>query len=88
MVAGALDSRGVGFDTTSATEKLFLAADAKSRFAVRLAGPLVVTAALGVVIPIVRSQLLYTAADGSQQELFRASPLAGLGEIGLGVIFP
>jgi hypothetical protein len=88
MLAGALDSRGVGFDTTSATEKLFLGVDAEARFAARIVGPLVFSAGLGVVVPIVRSQLLYTAADGTEQELFRASQLAGVGEIGLGVTFP
>lgn len=85
---GSLRVRGVGFDTPLAGENLLAQAMAGGRFGLRIAGPLFATAALELIVPITRDELIYRAADNSERQLYRSAPIAAAGSLGLGVVFP
>ena len=63
-----------------------LAARALARW--RIAGPLVVRAAVLLAVPFVRDEFTYRQGDGTERPLFRMSPLAGGLELALGVQVP
>ena len=88
MMAGALRSKGVGFDASNVDESLALDALAHGRFALHLAGPLWGALSLAFAVPHARSELSYTTPDGADHEIFRASLVAATGELGLALHFP
>jgi hypothetical protein len=58
----------------------------RGRASVVIASPLTVGVAAAVVAPLVRDRFVATGAGG--REVFRMSPVAGLGELTVGLSFP
>ncbi len=85
---GSLQSRGEGFDTPANDEALAVHAFLPNRFALRIAGPLEASFGLTLIVPLVRSELSYRAADGTDIVIFRASPIAGATDLSMGLRFP
>lgn len=85
---GSLGVRGVGFDAATADERLVVQAQLQGQFGLRLVGPLLASVAVSILVPITKSELFYRAADGSHRELFRGSPVAAAGDLGLALVFP
>ncbi|WP_394845986.1 hypothetical protein LZC95_00800 [Pendulispora brunnea] len=85
---GTMQSRGVGFPEARSDEALVAHAFLPSRFGLRVAGPLVVSLGLSLIVPIVRTELSYRASNGSQQAIFRPAPIAGATDLSFGLRFP
>lgn len=63
-----------------------LTIDARARR--RLAGPLLAIAGVGISVPSRRDQFFYVDAAGTRRDVFRAAPVGGTLEIGLGLEIP
>lgn len=85
---GSLQVRGVGFDSANADERLVVMVQLQGLFGVRVVGPLLATVGLSILVPLAKSELFYRVADGSQRQLFRGSPVAAAGDLGLALVFP
>ena len=85
---GSLQSRGVGFDREQSDEALAVHAFLPSRFDFRLAGPLVASLGLSLIVPLMRTELSYGASDGTNQAIFRPSPVAGASDLSIALSFP
>jgi len=85
---GTIQSRGSGFAEDRADEALALHAFLPSRFELRLAGPLVASLGLSLIVPLVRTELSYGLPDGSKIAIFRPAPIAGATDLSLGLRFP
>ena len=85
---GTMQSRGVGFPTPLSDEALVAHVFLPSRFGLRVAGPLVVSLGLSLIVPLVRAELSYRAPDGTNQAIYRPAPIAGATDLSLGLRFP
>ncbi|WP_394835457.1 hypothetical protein LVJ94_00840 [Pendulispora rubella] len=85
---GTMQSRGVGFPVALSDEALVAHVFLPSRFGLRVAGPLVVSLGLSLIVPIVRAELSYRESNGSKQAIFRPAPIAGATDLSLGLRFP
>lgn len=61
---------------------------AEGRFTLRIAGPFALRAGVSAVVPLVRFPFTYDRGDGTRVTLFQVSPVAAVGDIGLGFLFP
>jgi hypothetical protein len=86
-LVGALQSRGVGFDTTSSSSSIVAGPMVTGRVTLALVGPLVAHLGVDVVVPFSQAEVGYRTPAG-ESTLFRTSAVAGMGELGLGVRFP
>jgi len=86
-LVGALRGRGIGFDTTTTTSSLVAGPVVLGRASLRIAGPLLASAALGLVVPVAHAELGYRTSTGSAS-LFRTAPVAATAELGIGVELP
>lgn len=84
---GALRARGIGFDTTATTSSLVAGPLAVGRASLEVAGPLVVSLALDLVVPIAHAEIGYRTPSG-ENALFRTAPVAAMAELGIGVQLP
>lgn len=85
---GSLRIRGVGFDNESSAERIVVNVALDGQFGMRLAGPLIATVGLGFLVPLAKSELSYRTAEGGERQIFRASPVAVTGDLGLALLFP
>ncbi len=88
LLLGALRSRGTGFDAQQSDNAPSVYLQLPSRVSLGLAGPLALTASVSFLAPLVRSEVTYRAANGSDQTLFEPSPVAVSGGVGLTLLFP
>lgn len=85
---GAIDVKSSGFDTGLGTQtRLLFVPSLDVRGSLRIVGPLRASLGLSALVPVGRDSFVYTRADGSQTQLFQASPIAGKAAAGLGVTF-
>ena len=85
---GSLQSQGKGFDQPMSDESLALHVFVPNRFDVVIAGPLVASFGLSLIVPLVRNELSYTSSSGTNIAIFRPSPIAGATDLSLGLRFP
>ncbi len=88
LLLGALRSRGEGFDAQQSDNAPSVYLQLPSRVSLGLAGPVALTASASFLAPLVRSEVTYRAANGSDQTLFEPSPVAVSGGVGLTLLFP
>lgn len=72
---GALRRQAFGLDVVDDGVDPFGAFGARARVEVRAAGPLVIGAELGLLVPVSRYRYFYTDVAGSQRDLFETSPV-------------
>lgn len=85
---GRLEGSGFGFDRNLDHSRLTYAVGARARGWLRVVGPVGLLAGIGAEVPLTRDRFHFVAADGSEPELFRMSPLIGIFELGAGVSLP
>jgi len=86
-LVGALRARGIGFDTTTTTSSLVAGPFVVGRTSLKIAGPVVASVALDLVVPIAQAEIGYHTASGDNA-LFRTAPVAAMAELGIGVQLP
>lgn len=86
-LVGALRARGIGFDTTSTTSSLVAGPLVVARASLKIAGPLVASIALDLVVPIAHAEIGYRTPSG-EHALFRTAAVAAMAELGIGVQLP
>ena len=84
---GVIRVGGFGFALTEAHERPTVAASLEGRVRRRLAGPLVLALAPGLLAPLVRDHFYFLGAADQKLEVFRMAPLVGSLEITLGLEF-
>lgn len=67
--------------------ELFVAGALEGRASLRIAGPFALRAGVSFVVPALRHDFTGQGTAGSV-DLFRMSPVAGMADLGLGVLFP
>jgi hypothetical protein len=85
---GALRATGYGFRVSTAGEAPFAAVSLYGRVTQRILGPLELGLSAGASIPFVRAGVSYADQTGTEQVLFRVSPVGGVAEVGIGLAFP
>ncbi|WP_394825426.1 hypothetical protein [Pendulispora albinea] len=89
---GSLQSRGQSSDANKfqqfSDEKLAVHAFLPSRFDFRLAGPMVASLGLSLIVPIVRTRLSYEDSRGMDQTIFQPAPVAGATDLSIALTFP
>jgi hypothetical protein len=85
---GSLRAQGVDFDSSHQHEQLVFDVTAEALVRRTLFDPIFAAGGLGFVVPVVRDRFYAIDAAGTAHELFRASPVAGTAELGLGIAFP
>lgn len=86
---GRMTSRGSGFDLASPDGQSWLvAASLDARLSVKVGGPFALRAGLSGLAPLVRDRFVARLPSGAEDEIFRASPVVGIGEVGVGVVLP
>jgi hypothetical protein len=85
---GRLDADGFGFDRNRERARLIYDVGARARAWLTLAGPVGVLFGVGAEVPLARDRFFFTGADGREHELFRASPVIGTADLGVGVSLP
>jgi len=83
---GWLEAEGFGYDETESATRLTYGLGPRGRGALGLAGPLALRFGVGVQAVLVRDRFVYRRADGTDTGLHRAAPVAGVAELGLGLI--
>jgi len=84
---GALRARGIGFDTTTTTSSLVAGPLLLGRTSLKIAGPVVASLALDLVVPLAHAEIGYRTPSG-ENALFRTAPVAAMAELGIGVQIP
>ncbi len=87
LAAGALQSRGFGFDVQRDHTTTLLDAGLSIRGAVRLFGPVGLSAGAGVTTPMLRTQLEATTQDGTHVTLLEQKAFSVAIDLGLGCAF-
>jgi hypothetical protein len=85
--AGTVRAEGTGFDRNAVQRETFLAAEARSGLTWAFAGPLVLHAAFGLEVPLVRLEFVFRDAEGDLRSVYRMSPIAGVLGVGIGARF-
>lgn len=85
--AGVVRGSGFDFDQDKRENVAAVSVIAGPELRVDLTARLFGFAAASVHLPVVRPRLYYRAADGSEQEVYQASALAGSAGLGLGLAF-
>jgi hypothetical protein len=85
---GRLEGDGFGFDRNLDRSRLIYTLGVRGRGWLRVAGPVGLLLGVGAEAPLTRDRFHYVAADGSEPELFRMSPVIGIVELGAGVSLP
>jgi hypothetical protein len=88
VAAGALSTRGTGFDVENQDTSPWAMAFVPDRFALRVVGPLALTASASLIVPFWRRELVYRAADGSSRSLGGSSAVAVALDVGLALFVP
>jgi hypothetical protein len=90
LAVGAFRAVGYGFATGSGAsqEQPVVQATVAGRVTRRLVGPLEIGLGIGLVVPLRRVHVYATDASGNQEDLFRASAVAGVADGTLGLGFP
>ncbi|HEY1697154.1 MAG TPA: hypothetical protein VGG39_33570 [Polyangiaceae bacterium] len=83
-VVGLVTARVSGL---SVDHEPFLAGAVEGRVSLRVAGPFALRAGASALVPVLRHDFTGPGAAGTV-DLFRASPVAGAFDLGLGVFFP
>ena len=86
VLLGALRAQGSGFDESYGDRVATVAALAQVRGALRLVGPLVLTAGFGSHVGLVRAEVTYRDASESKVA-FATAPAGILADVGLGLRF-
>jgi hypothetical protein len=86
-LVGGLRSRGVGFETGYAASSLTAGPLLHGRITVEVVGPVIASLGLGLTAPVARAELRYATPTG-ESTVFRTSPVAAAGELGVGVRLP
>lgn len=86
---GVIRARSTGFTVPKPDEsRIFLAGALEARFSVRLFGPFAVRAGLAMLVPMIRDKFTYLNVNTQETVAFQMSPVAAIGDVGLGVVFP
>jgi hypothetical protein len=86
---GVLRVHPSGFDTSKGDDVRFvLDGGAELRATVVVLKPFVARFGAAGVIPLIRDTFSYDRGDGTQAQLFRMAPVAGLLDVGLGMELP
>lgn len=87
LAAGALQSRGFGFDVQRDSTSLLLDTSLTLRGSLRVLGALRIYAGAGVGTPLIRTQLEATRDDGTRQRLLEQKAFSLALDLGLGASF-
>jgi hypothetical protein len=85
--AGMVKAQGFGFDRNAAPDDTLLAAEARTGATWTFASPFVLYMSLGLVVPLVRLGFVYRNDPGDLPTIYRMSPVAGAGALGIGARF-
>jgi len=88
IAAGLVQASGIGLDLAKQTTRTVVSVAGNAQLGIVLMRHLLLRPTLGIAVPITRYRFTYTAADGSEREIHRASPVAVLGSLGLSVAIP
>ena len=88
MEFGVLRTQGVGFDRNAENLRFLANAQLSVDLSVLIAGPLTFHFAPTAFVPLIRDDINYVAADGTDRLLFRMSRVGVSFEAGLGLRFP
>jgi hypothetical protein len=86
---GVIFSRSTGYASppTDAPRVVWDAA-VELRSTIVVVKPFAIRFGIQGIVPILRPRFTYDRADGSQGEAFKVAPVAGLVDLGVGVVFP
>ncbi len=85
---GALRVNAVGLPSVYEQEELVFTLAAEARLRRRFIGPLFGSAGLGIAVPTIRDRFYYSDPAGVRHDVFQASPVAGLLDLGVGIEVP
>lgn len=86
--AGEVRAGGFGLEEAYSRGEPIVSGVLQGRVMRRLWGPLTATFGLGLEVPFLRARFYYLDAAGAEREVFLASPLAGSGDLSIGVELP
>jgi hypothetical protein len=78
---------GFGFDPSATEERWSVGVTAHAQLRQRLVGPLYAAVGVELLIPLQRDRIAYTDPSGGVQQIFTTWPVAGSGQILIGVSF-
>ncbi|WP_437958330.1 hypothetical protein WME76_00875 [Sorangium sp. So ce119] len=87
-MVGALRVEGPALPSRFRHERLAVDLSLDARARQRLAGPLFGAVGLGIAVPTVRDVYFYIDRDGTRRDVFHASPVAAILDLGLGLDLP
>jgi hypothetical protein len=78
---------GFGFDPSTTEERWSVGVTAHAQLRQRLVGPLYTAVGIELLVPLERDRIAYTDPNGDVQQIFTTWPVAGSGQILIGVSF-
>jgi hypothetical protein len=85
---GSLSVSAAALPSIYHQEQLVFSLAAEARLRRRFVGPLLGSFGLGLAVPTVRDRFYFTDPDGTRHDVFQASPIAALLDLGLGIELP
>ncbi|MEP7123193.1 MAG: hypothetical protein ABJE95_19855 [Byssovorax sp.] len=85
---GALSVSAPALPSVYHQEELVFSIAAEARLRRRFLGPLLGSFGLGLAVPTVRDRFYFTDPAGTRHDVFQASPIAALLDLGLGIELP
>ena len=85
---GSLRVSAAALPSVYRQEQLVFSLAAEGRLRRRIAGPLFLGLGLGLAVPTVRDRFFFTDGAGTRHDVFQASPIAALLDLGLGIELP
>jgi hypothetical protein len=85
---GALSVGAAALPSVFHQEQLVFSLTAEARLRRRFLGPLLGSLGLGLAVPTVRDRFYFTDPSGTRHDVFQASPIAALLDLGLGIELP
>ena len=82
-----LRAEGFGFDLSTTEESWSIDLGAGVDFRQKLVGPMFVALGVKLLIPLERARIAYSDATGQVEQIFVAAPVAGSGQLRLGLSF-
>lgn len=82
-----LRAEGFGFDLSTTEESWSIDLGAGIDFRQKLVGPMFVALGVKLLIPLERARIAYSDATGQVEQIFVAAPVAGSGQLRLGLSF-
>jgi hypothetical protein len=87
--AGSLRGRAIGLEQAERPARAFVAADARVAARLAVLGPITLSAAAGVAVPLMRPRFTYDLpANGGAREVHRPAAVVPVGALGISVSGP